>query len=131
MEARRRWSFLVVWVRCFLKVLCLMCACQVGKSWWGRWWGGGEGIPGEAAGCELWLGGGWVAVWVPGGCFVIFVAEEVVGGFADLEEVGGDWVGVVVGVEGASTGMFDGFFAAGASFAVVGEFGGVFCEGVM
>ena len=93
--------------------------------------GGGEGIPGEAAGGKLWLGGGWVAVWVPGGCFVVFAAEEVVGGFADLEEVGGDWVGVVVGVEGAAAGVFDGLFAAGASFVVVGEFGGVFCEGVV
>ena len=59
---------------------------------------GEEGIPGEAAGCELWLGGSWVAMWVPGSCFVIFPAEEGMGGFTDLEEVGGDWMGVVVGV---------------------------------
>ena len=115
-------------------VKCWMCWCQLGKLVVGSV----VGVMGRAfqvrlltAGCESWLGGSWVDVRVPGGCFVVLAAEEVVGGFADLEEVGGDWVGVVLGVEGTSAGVLDGLFAAGASFAVFGEFGRVFCEGVI
>ena len=87
------------------------------------WVGGGgvcEGVPGEAARGKLGFWAGGVAVWVPGGCFFVFVAEEVVCGLAGLSEVIGEFVWVVVGVKGVAAGVFDCIFSAGAVVMVVG-----------